>query len=660
MTYEQPDHVDELYTLLCGEPVFLEIPKGKKGPTAKKWNQTTYDDTQAPLYQEAIRRDCNLGVLLGSASKCRSLGEDFHLCSIDVDEESGFLELEALNKCLRDTLVTKGARGRQYWLWVLKDSYPPLAKLKARDEDGNPDPASPFGEWRATGGQTVIYGTHPTGVSYSIVRRRRPVFIHFDELNWPESIYLPWEEDVDPIAKLIDEFGEPIAYSKGGVSLNPPFFVEKFRRERAILYEPEEGRFFQYEDATGLWRKKTDAKVRADFSQELGTMAKQLECPALQRKRTNGTLQGLVDLLKGYSEKESAFGRPDLGIVHVANGMLNLAAEDMTISDFSPKYYSRNQIPFPFDESATCPRFIDELLISAIPPSDIKILQRWAGQVLLGINIGQVILILTGTAGAGKSTFAGIISTIIGQENTVALRTHLLAQRFEAYNYRGKNLLVGSDVNPRFLSTQGANELKSLVGGDIIMAEKKNGDSVSLIGDFNVIITSNSRLKVRLEGDNDAWQRRLILVPYELPRPAKPDPQFKEKLIQSEASGILNWMIEGARDLLDDYAKTGKFQLEPLQKARVEGLLAESDSIREFVRGALAPAERADVTKEELYEGYISYCETRAWSPLPNAEVRTKLSDAILEIHRKTDRNDIDREGRAKRGYKGLRLLPHQ
>jgi phage/plasmid-associated DNA primase len=165
---------------------------------------------------------------------------------------------------------------------------------------------------------------------------------------------------------------------------------------------------------------------------------------------------------------------------------------------------------------------------------------------------------------------------------------------------------------------------------------------------------------VRLDGDADAWRRRLIIVKYEREAPAVPNPRFLEELLASEASGILNWMIAGAIQLLKELRECGRIVMDEAQKDRVDSLLSESDSVREFVRKGLAPADGAgsDVTTSELTAAYVRFCEMRTWNPLPARKVEQVLTDLMLEIHRMARRNDIQRDGKAQRGYRGLRVLP--
>ena len=87
----------------------------------------------------------------------------------------------------------------------------------------------------------------------------------------------------------------------------------------------------------------------------------------------------------------------------------------------------------------------------------------------------QVIVILSGTAQGGKSTFVQVVSGVIGKENIATLRTEQLNQRFETASFLGKTLLHGADVPSDFLTQKNASILKSLTGGDSMSVELKNG-----------------------------------------------------------------------------------------------------------------------------------------------------------------------------------------
>lgn len=701
----KPDHIAAIYAALGGQPVLLPIHHGEKGPKYDGWERIGWDDTQNPetrlsfsaakkdsagddvrdekgnlvreVYRTALYRDLlpvgNVGVRLGCASKLRNGPDMYHLCSIDIDENEGLEPFLAANAWAAETLVTRGRRGGNVWAWVLKDSYPQFAKLKNTAKLNAKGQPSDWGEWRTDGVneagaprafQTVIWGTHPerSGDGSPILYRRisaaaKPRLIDFAAIVWPEEVVLPWAKT--PMEKLVAEHGTPWHESKNGaITLNSPFFVAKYALEHRVLFEPEEGRFYDYGAERGLWIVESEDAIRWKLAADFKKVADDSKKASIEVKRTNAFLQGLVTMLKGCVEKREAFRR-EAGIIHLQNGMLDVRARPPSLAPFCADYFSRNQIPVELVEGAKCPVFLETLIAGGIKNrDDIDLLQRWAGQLLLGHNLTQKILILTGTAGGGKSTLMNVLSRVVGPSNVAGLRTEHLHQRFELWNYVGKTFLVGADVPGNFLMTEGAHVLKALVGKDVLTAEKKNGESVTIIGDFNIGLTSNSRLKVKLDGDTDAWRRRVLIVNYELPPPARPNPRFLEELLASESSGILNWMVEGAMKLLAEIEEHGRMRLTDGQKERVDSLLAESDSIREFVRKGVAAGDGVDVTGAELITAYVRFCESRGWNPLPTRKVEAALPDALLEVHRVSKRNDISRDGKNQRGYHGLRILP--
>jgi phage/plasmid-associated DNA primase len=235
------------------------------------------------------------------------------------------------------------------------------------------------------------------------------------------------------------------------------------------------------------------------------------------------------------------------------------------------------------------------------------------------------------------------------------LRTNLLLDRFELFSFVGKSLLTGKDVPADFLTSAGAGVIKKLCGGDLINAEGKSLNSrVQMRGTFNIAITCNSRLRVRLEGDAGAWERRILVVPYEKVKPKKPIRDFEAILLRDEGPGILNWMIQGSVDHLAELKECGDFRLSQSQKSRVEALLCDSDSVRYFVQNALIAAEGADVTINEILLRYADFCEMRGWGTPARRTVESQLPDLMLEKFRTAKRNDIKREGKSQRGFAGV------
>jgi hypothetical protein len=191
--------VQELLDLL-GPATLLPIPRGGKRPDPCDTGWPDYGEAQMrdPEYLARLNNGCNIGVIVGKPSN--------GLCSIDLDAEEWIEPFLQANPKLRQTLRTKRARGCNLWLRIVGE-YPPLKKLvhpRMKCPKGKP---LDVGEWRSTGGQTVIAG-EAGGMTYRIVVERPPIEAPFSEIVWPEFIAnRPTLDDARPPTK------PPITYS---------------------------------------------------------------------------------------------------------------------------------------------------------------------------------------------------------------------------------------------------------------------------------------------------------------------------------------------------------------------------------------------------------------------------------------------------------------
>ena len=638
------NRLPELYQLLGKKTVILPVEIGKVRCEQSNAATLTFDDTQQPLFQAMLSAAPNHAVSLGKASE--------GLCTIVIEDDENIEPFLEKNPTLRNTLrTTNGEFGCRLWVKIEHD-YPEKSFINFLSGE-------PWGEWNSDGEQAVISGLLSNGGEFKRIISVPPISIPFKEIIWPESLVVPWRKTAAEL--LAEHEGRAFERDQDGKvvgKLNEMYFVAKYLLEHPVIFEKESGQFYEYDWNDGLWKTKTAIEVTSSFERDMTAMAHGetnawTQATLLQRREVKLFSQWTTSL-KGRALKSEVFNNQQSAI-HLKNGMLVLDSESPRLMSFGKDYYSRNQIPFSYDPDAECPQFTGKLLGSALDADDISLLQRWCGSVLLGKNSAQKIMMLTGIANSGKSTLLGVIESIIGRSNVASLRSEQLGQRFELTAFVGKTLLTAHEVSAKFMMQRGIHMLKGLVGNDYMEAERKGSDNrMGIYGTFNVGITCNSKLRIKLEGDRDAWLRRLIVIPYEKLRLTKNIANFSETLIREEGNGILRWMIDGAIAHMKELQDIGNFQMTETQNQRVIDLLDESDEAEKaFLERAVIQQKGATITSAELVDALRHWMPS---SPLNDTALMRTLPGLMADVHGASVAHDIERDGKHLRGYNGFCL----
>lgn len=469
--------------------------------------------------------------------------------------------------------------------------------------------------------------------------------------------------------KLAEKYGEPVCQTVSGNRARVRDISEDFMAaalgpdgspDAPTIYFPTEERFYSYNGTTGIFERQREDGIAAKLSALFLDCARVCRDSAEVSKlefnfRDSAALAGIIKRAKGVlAVGEDFFAKDQTEFLPVANGILRLS--DRTLLPFSPSYRFRHKLAVPYVPGAYPRKFMEILMEPALERADIALVQRWSGLALVGVNLSQKILLLTGTAGGGKSTLVSVLTGIIGSGNVGMLRTDLLGDRFEIGRLMGKTLLYGPDVAEDFLTKRTASSLKSLTGGDVMTAEFKNSnESPQVKCQFNVIVTSNSRLAVYLEGDADAWRRRLMIVRYERGKPSSPIPNLAENILAEEGPGVLNFMLDGLDALRRE---NWALRLNEQQQARVDDLLLESDSHGEFVRNSLLKDSTAPgITKAEVFAAYVEFCDRRGWLAMSKNRFGKLAPEIIAQEFGLAVRGDIcGPDGKQNDGWKNLRL----
>jgi P4 family phage/plasmid primase-like protien len=460
--------------------------------------------------------------------------------------------------------------------------------------------------------------------------------------------YPPKQKDEEESLPIVKDLGEDFLAATMG-ELGAP--------EAPTVFVGAEARFYTYNPDSGIFEEVREAKLVARLSALLlqcaRDCAKESDTTNLEfRFRDTANLRGVAQRARGLLEVPSSFFESNLQeYIACRNGMLRLA--DREVLPFAASYRRRNKLMVDYAKGSACPMFLEVLMQPALSPEELDLVQRWCGLALIGVNLAQRMMVLTGTAGGGKGTFIRVLRGIIGPENLATLRPMLLGERFEVGRFLGKSLLYGADVPENFLSCKGASSLKALIGGDPMTLEfKGSNERPEIVCRFNAIVTCNSRLTVHLEGDAEAWRRRLAIVEYKNAKPDKVITDLSEQILAKESSGVLNWMLEGLEMLRAD---GWTLRLSESQQRTVDDLLLESEADVVFARECLHREEGGSLTVGKCYEAYVTFCNERGWVAMPRKRFSTVIGDTVTRQFGMTMRHDLsDDNGKNQRGWRGL------
>lgn len=233
----------------------------------------------------------------------------------------------------------------------------------------------------------------------------------------------------------------------------------------------------------------------------------------------------------------------------------------------------------------------------------VDYLQRLFGYCLTGHTSEESLEFFFGTGGNGKGLVMNAVLAIVGDYGRQASMDTFIRSRNDRHPADLADL-VGARLVIAAESAEGARwdeqRVKMATGRDRISARFMRGNFFEFQPAFTLLIASNH--KPRIGTVDDAWRRRLHLIPFER-KPQHPDPELKDKL-RAEYPQILAWMIEGA----EWWARDGLMPPESVLAATAEYLL-EEDVIGLWFRErceAAAATERAYRT--DLYRSFESWC----------------------------------------------------
>ena len=353
-------------------------------------------------------------------------------------------------------------------------------------------------------------------------------------------------------------------------------------------------------------------------------------------------------LLKQFIVSADIFERKSVNsgamLINLQNGTLEINAYDCNFREHRRQDFLTYCLGFDYDPNATYPMY-QQYLNQVLPDTGLQnILQEFHGYVFTrGLKLEKA-LILLGEGANGKSVQFEISKALFGEVNMSSKSLGDLVDRDSGNDNRAKlkDKLVnyGSEIRANAMDVD---IFKRLVSGEPVAAREKYKTSFDLHNECKFIFNAN-RLPQTVERTN-AFFRRFLIVPYNYLVPEdERDPELHTKIISTELSGILNWVIEGLERLLINR----KFTESQISNDALEQYKNETNIAKLFLDDeGYTPDDSSFMSSKYLYSRYSEWCHLNGFKRTTSVAFSKDITALGFESYRTS---------RA-RGYRAKQML---
>lgn len=431
----------------------------------------------------------------------------------------------------------------------------------------------------------------------------------------PKATTLNWDEEFSAPLLTPEEFIEEDFTMQGAGNL----FAKAYREAFKYCYNTKDWWFW----SGRVWERDGNrfeqaSKVIIDIGSMAAREAERAEEPCAKKLRTHVT-----KMANAPSPNAARWAQQDKRIrvscdefdsqVHlmtVANGILDV--ESQTLMPHDPRMLLTKQLPVTYDKDAQAPRW-QAFLEQALPDPEIRgYLQRAIGHTMLGNAEQRALFLLHGPSGTGKSVFIRTMEQLFGDFAETATPATLNASSKTATLTNDLNDLKGK----RFVSISELDEgeqlneslVKRLTGGDTAKSRGLWQENSKWRVQFSMWLATNNLPRLNSD-DNAIWRR---VKPIHFAHVAASNGgevlRLAEKIYAEEASGILNWALDGVRM----YQEQGLEDLIQISDA-VEAYRKEVDVVEQFLADAVdnqlvMVGEGLEIKSSHLYAIFTEWC----------------------------------------------------
>jgi putative DNA primase/helicase len=311
-------------------------------------------------------------------------------------------------------------------------------------------------------------------------------------------------------------------------------------------------------------------------------------------------------------------------------------------------------VPWPYDPKATAPTWRKQLEYFQPKEQIRRTIQQFSGIGLTGLPVQRMMYHRGYTAANGKSTFLEVLVKVLGEAFAVGLPQESIVGNSQAGPGQASPDLVrlfGKRMVRVLELPEGAplrqEVIKRLTGGEKVPVRALFKGYFEFVPRGKPHASGNG--DPRLDGSDAGMRRRLVVIPWDVTIPEKDQRDFEEVVAElvAEATGILNWLIEGALDFLN----SGGLALSDEVRATTGEYFDEMDPVGVFSRECVERIEGQDVPAREMYLAY------KRWAEAAAKRVRSETYFGGVMRKKAFIKKDMRVDGRVRVVYVNVRLV---
>ncbi len=323
--------------------------------------------------------------------------------------------------------------------------------------------------------------------------------------------------------------------------------------------------------------------------------------------------------------------------INLLNGTFEINGSNQELRPANRKDFLTYQLPFEYNPQAKAPLFA-KYLDRVLPDIERQmVLAEYLGYLFVNTQTLKLekILMLFGGGANGKSVLFEIVNALLGKENVSNFSLHNLTNDNGYYRAKIVNKLVNyaSEINNKLAT----DIFKQLASGEPIEARLPYGEPFTITNYAKLIFNCNE-LPKDIEQTN-AFFRRFMIVPFDVTIPEEEqDRELAKKIIDSELSGIFNWVLEGLNRLL---LQKGFSKSDAIKK-QVDLYKLQSDSVKMFIDDEDYEVSTLNkIHLKDLYSSYQEYCKFNGFRACSAKTVSERLKTGGYSVVRQKQGNVV-------------------